>query len=97
METGILYAIIAGFFWGASPVLVKRRLVDSDVSTATLIQQAAIHFTLIVFTFVEGSVGAGHVSTVAMPVFIAIGFVGAYLGRTLFVKSVDQIGATRRS
>jgi drug/metabolite transporter (DMT)-like permease len=30
-----------------------------------------------------------------MLVFIAIGIVGAYLGRTLFVKSVDQIGATR--
>lgn len=95
METGILYAVIAGLFWGTSPVLVKRGLVDSDVSAATLIQQAAILFTLVVFTFAEGSVGTGHVSTAAMPVFIAIGIVGAYLGRTLFVKSVDQIGATR--
>ena len=33
--------------------------------------------------------------TTSMLVFIAIGIVGAYLGRTLFVKSVDQIGATR--
>lgn len=95
METGILYAITAGLFWGTSPVLVKRGLVDSDVSTATLIQQAAILFTLILFKLLEGSVSPGQVSTLAMCVFIAIGTVGAYLGRTLFVKSVDQIGATR--
>jgi drug/metabolite transporter (DMT)-like permease len=95
METGILYAIIAGVLWGASPVLVKRGLVESDVSAATLIQQAAILFTLIVFTLLEGSASTGHVPAVAMLVFIAIGIVGAYLGRTLFVKSVDQIGAAR--
>lgn len=95
METGILYALAAGLFWGTSPVLVKRGLVDSDVSAATLIQQAAILFTLILFTLMEGSVAPGQVSTLAICVFIAIGIVGAYLGRTLFVKSVDQIGATR--
>ena len=95
METGILYAVIAGLFWGTSPVLVKRGLVNSDVSAATLIQQAAILFTLILFTLLEGSVATGQISPVSMLVFIAIGIVGAYLGRTLFVKSVDQIGATR--
>src|SRR5262249_35571655 len=89
------YAIAAGLFWGTSPVLVKRGLVDSDVSTATLIQQAAILFTLILFMLLEGSVSPGQVSTLAICVFIAIGTVGAHLGRTLFVKSVDQIGATR--
>ena len=95
METGILYAMTAGLFWGTSPVLVKRGLVGLDVSAATLIQQAAILFTLILFTLLEGSVSPGQVSTLAICVFIAIGTVGAYLGRTLFVKSVDQIGATR--
>ena len=34
-------------------------------------------------------------SAVAILVFIATGVVGAYLGRTLFVKSVDQLGASR--
>lgn len=95
MQAGILYAVMAGLFWGTSPVLVKWGLVNSDVSAATLIQQAAILLTLILFALMEGSVAAGQVSTVAMLVFIAIGFVGAYLGRTLFVKSVDQIGAAR--
>jgi drug/metabolite transporter (DMT)-like permease len=95
METGILYAIMAGLFWGTSPVLVKRGLVGSDVSSATLIQQAAIFFTLIFFALWEGSVSPGQLSILATFVFIAIGIVGAYLGRTLFLKSVDQIGATR--
>ena len=95
METGILYAVIAGLCWGTSPVLVKRGLVSSNVSAATLIQQAAIFFTLLLFTLLEGSVVTGYVSPVSMIVFVAIGMVGAYLGRTLFVKSVDQIGAAR--
>jgi uncharacterized membrane protein len=69
METGILYAIIAGLFWGTSPVLVKRGLVNSDVSAATLIQQAAILFTLIFFTLLGGSVATGQISTVSMLVF----------------------------
>jgi drug/metabolite transporter (DMT)-like permease len=95
METGIFYAIIAGIFWGTSPVLVKRGLVNSDVSAATLIQQAAIFLTLILFSLWESSAAPAQVSTLAMLIFVAIGLVGAYLGRTLFVKSVDQIGASR--
>ena len=66
METGILYAVIAGFFWGTSPILVKRGLVGSDVSAATLIQQGAILFTLILFTLLESSAATGQISTVSM-------------------------------
>ncbi len=62
METGILHAVIAGFFWGTSPILVKR----GDVSAATLIQQAAILFTLILFTLLESSAATGQISTVSM-------------------------------
>jgi uncharacterized membrane protein len=51
METGIIYALVGGLFWGTSPVLVKRGLVKSDVSTATLYQQASILLALAVFTF----------------------------------------------
>jgi len=47
-----------------------------------LIQQAAILFTLILFTLLEGSLATGQISTVSMLVFIAIGIVGADLGRT---------------
>jgi uncharacterized membrane protein len=68
METGILYAVIAGFFWGTSPILVKRERVDSDVSAATLIQQAAI-LTLILFTLLEGIAATGQICTVSMLVF----------------------------
>lgn len=95
METGISYAIIAGLFWGSSPVLVKRGLVHADVSAATLYQQATILVTLIVAALVEGELFAGIISPLAMAVFACTGVVGAYLGRTLFVKTVDQIGASR--
>ena len=68
METGILYAVIAGFFWGTSPILVKRERVDSDVSAATLTQQAAI-LTLILFTLLKGAAATGQISIVSMLVF----------------------------
>jgi transporter family protein len=95
METGVLYALIAGLFWGTSPVLVKRGLVHASVSAATLIQQATILLTLLVAALLEGDLFKGNVSRLTLIVFCATGVVGAYLGRTLFVRSVDQIGAAR--
>ena len=95
METGVLYALIAGLLWGTSPVLVKRGLAHSNVSAATLIQQATILLTLLVAALLAGDLFAGNISRLALSVFCATGVVGAYLGRTLFVKSVDQIGASR--
>ena len=95
METGIFYALIAGLFWGSSPVLVKRGLVGSDVSAATLYQQATILLTLVLAAVLEGNLMAQRIAPLPLAVFIATGIVGAYLGRTLFVKSVAQIGASR--
>jgi transporter family protein len=95
MELGIVYALIAGMFWGASPVLVKRGLAGSDVSAATLFQQGATLLTLVIFALFEGDLLGGEISRIAVMVFIATGVVGAYVGRTLFVKSIAQIGAAR--
>src|SRR5512143_2527337 len=95
MQTGIVYALAAGLFWGTSPVLVKRGLANSNVSAATVYQQAAILFTLVLLTLFEGSFLNGAISRLAILVFAATGVVGAYLGRTLFVRSVTQIGASR--
>jgi len=95
VETGILYAIVAGLFWGTSPVLVKRGLVHADVSAATLYQQATILVTLLVAALMDGELFAGGIAPLAIAVFAGTGVVGAYLGRTLFVKTVDQIGAAR--
>lgn len=95
MKTGIIYAIIAGLFWGTSPVLVKRGLAHSNVSAATLCQQATILLTLLCSALLEGDLFAGKIPRLAILIFFVTGVVGAYLGRTLFVKSVDQIGASR--
>jgi drug/metabolite transporter (DMT)-like permease len=95
MEMGIVYALCAGVFWGTSPVLVKRGLAGADVSAATLYQQATILLTLCLSALVEGDLFAGKIPGQAVLIFAGTGIVGAYIGRTLFVKSVDQIGASR--
>jgi transporter family protein len=95
METGIVYALIAGLFWGTSPVLVKRGLAHASVSAATLYQQGTILLTLVCSALLEGDLFAGKIAPIAILIFCVTGVVGAYLGRTLFVKSVDQIGASR--
>jgi drug/metabolite transporter (DMT)-like permease len=95
MEMGVVYALCAAVFWGTSPVLVKRGLTCADVSAATLYQQATILLTLFVSALIEGDLFAGKIPVEAVLVFAATGVVGAYMGRTLFVKSVDQMGASR--
>lgn len=95
IEIGILYALCAGLFWGTSPVLVKRGLAAGDVSAATLYQQATILVTLFVAALFEGDLFSSTIPPLAVLIFAATGLVGAYLGRTLFVRSVDQIGASR--
>lgn len=95
METGVVYALCAGVFWGTSPVLVKRGLAGADVSAATLYQQATILVTLCLSALVEGDLFSGKIPGDAVLIFAGTGIVGAYIGRTLFVKSVDQIGASR--
>src|SRR5580765_438833 len=95
MESVIVYALCAGLFWGTSPVLVKRGLAGADVSAATLYQQATILLTLLVSALLEGDLFAGKIPSAAVLIFAGTGVVGAYLGRTLFVRSVDQIGASR--
>jgi uncharacterized membrane protein len=59
METGIFYALIAGLFWGMSPVLVKRGLAHASVSAVTLYQQRTILFTLACSALPEGDILAG--------------------------------------
>ena len=68
METGIIYALIAGLFWGTSPVLVKRGLAHSNVSAATLYQQATILLTLVCAALLEGDLFDGRNSTLAVSI-----------------------------
>jgi len=95
MEMGVVYALCAGVFWGTSPVLVKKGLASANVSAATLYQQATILLTLCIAALLEGDLFTGNIPGEAVLIFAGTGVVGAYIGRTLFVKSVDQIGASR--
>jgi drug/metabolite transporter (DMT)-like permease len=51
--------------------------------------------TLFVSALLEGDLFAGKIPGEAVLIFAGTGVIGAYMGRTLFVKSVDQIGASR--
>lgn len=95
MEKGLIYALIASFFWGANPILVKRGLVHSNVSSASLVQQTAIMLTLVMAAWLGDELQPAALSWRVVGLLIATGFVGAYLGRTLFVWSVDRVGAAK--
>ena len=95
METGIAYALAAALFWGTSPVLVKRGLRHSNVSAAVLQQQVGSVLILVVIL----AVPFGEVQVV-MPwtsagVFVSVGLVGSFLGRTFALKGIDEVGASR--
>jgi uncharacterized membrane protein len=49
LQTGIVYALLAGTLRGISPLLLKRGLKYADVSTATLIEQCVSVVFLTVF------------------------------------------------
>ena len=95
MERGLLFAVIACLLWGTNPILIKRGLVGSNVSAATLVQQATILLTLVVAAWLEGQLQSAGLPLPVIGLLVATGFVGAYMGRTLFVRSVDRIGAAR--
>lgn len=47
LQTGIAYVLLAGVLWGIGPLLFKRALKYTNVSTATLVEQNVSVFLLI--------------------------------------------------
>jgi uncharacterized membrane protein len=39
LQVGIAYALLAGALWGIGPLLLKRALKYTNVSTATVVEQ----------------------------------------------------------
>ncbi len=95
METGIAWALAAALCWGTSPVLVKRGLRHSNVSAAVLQQQVGSVLTLaLIMGLPFGGVRA-VMPWSAAAVFVAVGLVGSFLGRTFTLKGIDEVGASR--
>ena len=95
METGIAYALAAALCWGTSPVLVKRGLRHSNVSAAVLHQQVGSVLTLVlIIVFPLGEVRL-FMPWTAAGVFVSVGLVGSFLGRTFALKGIDEVGASK--
>ena len=95
MEAGIAYALAAALFWGTSPVLVKRGLRHSNVSAAVLLQQVGSVLVLLLIIALPSSEAQLRMPPAAAGVFVSVGLVGSFLGRTFVLKGIDEIGAAK--
>ena len=95
MEAGIAYALAAALFWGTSPVLVKRGLRHSNVSAAVLLQQVGSVLVLLLIIALPSSEAQLRMPPAAAGVFVSVGLVGSFLGRTFVLKGIDEIGASK--
>lgn len=92
---GIVYALLAGLIWGISPMLFKRGLAASNVSTGTLIEQTISVMTLMVIAAVEVGLAPPQISAGAFMAFVAAGAVGASFGKIFYFKGIDKVGASK--
>ena len=95
VETGIAYALAAALFWGTSPVLVKRGLRHSNVSAAVLLQQVGSVLTLVLIMVLPFGEATLRMPWTAAGVFVSVGLVGSFLGRTFVLKGIDEVGASK--
>ena len=95
METGIAYALAAALFWGTSPVLVKRGLRHSNVSAAVLLQGVGSVLVLVLILVLPFGEVELAMPWTAAGVFVSVGLVGSFLGRTFALKGIDEVGASR--
>ncbi len=88
----ILYALAAGIIWGVVPALVKKGLVGSSVSMATLMIQYWSLATLLVATAWRGEFVALHWFPLLS--FMLTG-VAACLGKVFLNLGIDSVGASK--
>jgi drug/metabolite transporter, DME family len=95
LQTGITYALTAGILWGIAPLLLKRGMARSNVSTATLIEQVVSVAFLAVLTLAQGRLVFSELSAKAFWSFAAAGMVGASFGKIFYYKGIDKVGASK--
>jgi transporter family protein len=95
LQTGMAYALAAGTLWGIGPLLLKRGLARSNVSTATLIEQVVAVLFLVVLTVAQGQLAFAEVSGRAFWSFAAAGMIGASFGKIFYIKGIDKVGASK--
>lgn len=95
LQIGIAYALTAGAVWGIGPLLLKRGMKYSDVSTATLVQQYVSVGFLALLGVYRGELVHLDFSSRAFWAFFLAGAVGASFGKIFYYKGIDKVGASK--
>jgi transporter family protein len=95
LQTGIAYALLAGVLWGIGPLLLKRGLKVSNVSTATLVEQYVSVSFLALLGLYHGELVHLDFSTRGFWAFFLAGAVGASFGKIFYSKGIDKVGASK--
>ena len=95
LQLGIFYALLAGTLWGIGPLLLKKGMALSNVSTATLIEQYVSVMFLVVLAAAQGELLRLDISAKAFWAFAAAGMLGASFGKIFYYKGIDTVGASK--
>lgn len=95
LEIGIAYALLAGILWGVGPLLLKRALKHTNVSTATLLEQNVSVLLLVGLATYSGEIREINFTSRAFWAFFLAGAVGASFGKVFYYKGIDKVGASK--
>ena len=96
LQIGISFALLAGVLWGIGPLLLKRGMTYSNVSTATLIEQYVSVITLTLMAMIRGELFRfAELPSRALWAFVGAGAVGASIGKIFYYKGIDKVGASK--
>lgn len=73
LQMGIFYALVAGTLWGIGPLLLKRGMTLSNVSTATLIEQHVSVALLLAISALRGELFYLDFASKSFRAFVAAG------------------------
>ncbi len=95
LKIGIGYALSAGLLWGIGPLLLKRGMKYTSVSTATLIEQNVSVICLLLLAAFSRELFRFDISPLAFWSFFLAGAVGASFGKIFYYKGIDKVGASK--
>jgi drug/metabolite transporter, DME family len=95
LQVGIAYALLAGALWGVGPLLLKRALTHTNVSTATLVEQNVSVVFIVGLAAYSGEIRYIDFSSRAFWAFFLAGAVGASFGKVFYYKGIDKVGASK--
>jgi len=95
LQTGVAYALLAGFLWGLTPLLLKRAIKYTNVSNATVVEQHVAVALLAGLAAHQGEISAVDFTGQAFWAFFLAGAVGASFGKVFYYRGIDKVGASK--